>query len=302
MRILTTLMAALLFLAACSSDGNTSVDAGADSTTTPTAADEPTPEPTALPEPTSDGGGDAAAEPTAAPVDDATPTPLAAPTAEPTVEPEPEPLYIILPAVRYCYAGDDDINEMYVRMTVLDSGDVSGDTRIFISDEDNGYFTSAFQRFSGMFNPDGSLTAELTTWIEYDIQSSTESWAVLPSGLQTDVATIEETSCELVREAYVDIFVPNTDIGVTADEVLDRTFLIDERISFEAGASSATVSNAVVRGDADRYALDASGGQVMTISITSLEDNAIFDLVSDSGILLAIEATAEEILDRKSVV
>lgn len=294
MRILGTLIAALLLLAACSDDGDGNIDQSAGSVATPSPLAEPAPEPTVAPDPPASDDAEQA-EPTTPPAADATPTPLPVPTAEPTATPELQPLGTILSAGRYCYAGDDGINEMYVRMTVLESGEVSGDTRIFVSDEDNGYFTSASQRFDGNFNPDASITARLTTWIEFDIQESMESWSALPSSLQTVVSTVEEMPCDVVRDAYVDITLPGTDVGVTADELLDRTFRIDDRVSFDTGASSATVSNAVVRGDADRYVLEASGGQLMTVSITSLEDNAVLDVVSDSGIALAVEATSTEI-------
>lgn len=293
MRILTPILAALLVLAACSDDGGGSIDQTAGSAASPTAAAEVAPEATVAPDPPSGDGEQV--EPSTPSAEGATPTPLPTPTAEPTATPEPQPFSIILAAGQYCYAGVDDITEMYVRMTVLDSGEVSGDTRIFVSDEENGYFTSAFQRFEGNFDPDASITARVKTWIEYDIQESTESWSASPSSLETVVATVELTPCDVVRDAYVDATLPGTDTGITADEVLDRTFRTDERVSFEAGATSATVSDAVVRGDGDRYVLEASGGQLMTVSISSLEDNAVFDVVSDSGIALAVEATSAEI-------
>jgi hypothetical protein len=297
MRILSILTAASLLLVACSNGGG-EIDQTAGGGGTPTAVAEPTPEPTVAPAPPLTDDGDQV-EPTTPPVEEATPTPLPAPTAEPTVEPtatpDPASFPLVLDAGSYCYAGGDDINEMYVRMTVLESGEVSGDTRIFISDEENGYFTSAFQRFTGNFNADASITTDVITWIEYDIQESTESWAAFASTLETDVIIVDATPCDLVREAYVDYMLPGTDIGVTADELLDRTIGVDERVSFEPGATSATVADAVVRGEANRYVLETSGGQVMNLAMTSLEDNAIFDVVSDSGIVLAVEVTSAEI-------
>jgi len=52
------------------------------------------------------------------------------------------------------------------------------------------------------------------------------------------------------------------------------------RIDFQPGASSATVKDAVVRGTRDAYLLGAGQGQRMTVKITSLEENAVFDLES----------------------
>ena len=293
MRPLAILLAALLLLAACSGDGGDTVEQRAADTTPSPPTVEPTLEP-ATPDPSS-GDATVQADPDAPSTPEATPTPLPTPTAEATATPTPGPLGVALPAGRYCYAGDDGINEMYVRMTVRDSGQVDGDTRIFISDEESGYFSSAFQRFEGNVEPDDSIAVQLTTWIEFDVQESVESWIASEESLQTNVSTVSETPCDVVRNAYVDATLPGTDTGITADELLERAFRTDERVSFEAGSTSATVANAVVRGEADRYVVGASGGQVMTVSITSLEDNAVVDVVSDSGLALAVEATSTEI-------
>lgn len=268
-RILTALIAALLFLAACSDDGG-GIDQSPGSVTTPTTIDaigtESTPKPTST---TTDGE-----------------------QPEPTATPDVQQLGMILPAGRYCYAGDDGITTLYLRMTVLDSGEVSGDTRIGIADEEAAYFTSASQRFDGYFDEDAMIVASLTTWVEYDIQESVESWSVLPSSLETRLGTIQESPCDVVREKFVDVTIPSTGIGVTADELIDRAFQVDERAALDADATSATVGNSLTKGEADRYVFEASGGEFMTVLISSLEDNAVFDVVSDSGFVLAIEATS----------
>lgn len=49
-------------------------------------------------------------------------------------------------------------------------------------------------------------------------------------------------------------------------------------LAFEPGKSYGLVSNAVVRGDRDFFLFDARPGQRITIAITSVEDNAAFDL------------------------
>jgi hypothetical protein len=52
------------------------------------------------------------------------------------------------------------------------------------------------------------------------------------------------------------------------------------RVRFARGASSAVVEGAVARGDRDRYLVHARAGQRLQLSITSLEDNAVFQLRS----------------------
>lgn len=51
------------------------------------------------------------------------------------------------------------------------------------------------------------------------------------------------------------------------------------RIRFRRGRNSATVKGAIVRGSTgDEYIVGARAGQRLTLSITSLEKNAVFDL------------------------
>lgn len=50
------------------------------------------------------------------------------------------------------------------------------------------------------------------------------------------------------------------------------------RIRFARGSTSKTIEDAVVRGTRDRYLIGARAGQTLTVRITSLEDNAVFDV------------------------
>ncbi len=65
------------------------------------------------------------------------------------------------------------------------------------------------------------------------------------------------------------------------------------RVRFPRGSNSVTLKGAAVRGTQDRYILRASGGQTMTLHITSTEDNAVFDVVPPGG----GSALAQEVTD-----
>jgi hypothetical protein len=54
----------------------------------------------------------------------------------------------------------------------------------------------------------------------------------------------------------------------------DRT----RRVRFARGRTTTVIKDAVVRGTRDRYILGARRGQTLTVHITSLEDNAVFDI------------------------
>lgn len=55
---------------------------------------------------------------------------------------------------------------------------------------------------------------------------------------------------------------------------------VTKRIKFARGKSSATISESVIRGDQDTYIVGARKGQTMTVKITALEDNAVFQIMS----------------------
>jgi len=51
-----------------------------------------------------------------------------------------------------------------------------------------------------------------------------------------------------------------------------------EVIRFDPGASSKDISGAVIRGERSLYSIGARGGQRLSISITAVEDNAVFQI------------------------
>ena len=68
---------------------------------------------------------------------------------------------------------------------------------------------------------------------------------------------------------------------------------VDQRISFAAGATSATVESAVVSGTRDRYTLWVQAGQTMRVEISSLENNADFQVYAPDGQQLKGESPGE---------
>lgn len=53
---------------------------------------------------------------------------------------------------------------------------------------------------------------------------------------------------------------------------------VKKKVRFAKGTSSITIREAVVRGDRDRYYVSAKAGQRMSVKITSLEKNAVFQI------------------------
>lgn len=84
---------------------------------------------------------------------------------------------------------------------------------------------------------------------------------------------IFEANLEVIKDAELiypgqTIRIPTTSSGKTMV------------VKFRKGETSATYENAVVRGDRDTYILGASSGQQISGNISSLEDNAVFDITA----------------------
>ncbi len=53
----------------------------------------------------------------------------------------------------------------------------------------------------------------------------------------------------------------------------------NKRIKFKKGESSATIEGGVIRGERDTYLVGANKNQYMVVTVMSIENNAVFQLV-----------------------
>ncbi|MGB3298287.1 MAG: hypothetical protein WBA76_08445 [Phormidesmis sp.] len=201
----------------------------------------------------------------------------------------PKPIAPALKPGQYCYQLSDKIQDIQTRLTVAASDQVTGNVQGTIHNDKAGYFTSYRRTVNGTI--DGSnLNLDVATWIEYDQQNAQETWRVSPSELKTDRDTLANADCEAVNSAF------QNESGLEAKDLTESANRVKrQEVFFDAGKSSTTVSDAVVRGDRDLYTLNARGGQSMDLAITSVENNAVFDVVDPSGIILGTELTQENI-------
>jgi hypothetical protein len=58
---------------------------------------------------------------------------------------------------------------------------------------------------------------------------------------------------------------------------------LTKRVRFARGRTTATFKHSVVRGTQDRYTVGARAGQKMSVSITSIERNAVFTIYKPDG-------------------
>lgn len=199
---------------------------------------------------------------------------------------KPKPIAPAIAPGQYCYQANSEDQDLYARITVDAADRVTGDFQGSIHNDKNSYYTSYRQQLDGTI--DGSnLNLDVATWIEFDKQNSQEIWKVTPKGLSTERDTLSLENCDAVST----VFQQN---GLEANDLLEGANQVWRKdVFFDAGKSSTTVSNAVVRGDRDLYQLTAQGGQQMDLTIRALENNAVFDVISPSGIILLSETTED---------
>jgi hypothetical protein len=66
-----------------------------------------------------------------------------------------------------------------------------------------------------------------------------------------------------------------------------------ERIKFKRNEISATVQGGIARGESYEYLVGASKGQFMTVTIMSVEDNAVFYIIDNTTYRYLYGATEE---------
>ena len=193
-------------------------------------------------------------------------------------------------AGRYCYLLNNGILATYLRFTLDDNNQMKGDARSSIQNEAAGYFTSYAQAFSGTLT-ESETAVDITTWIEYDVQNTNETWTLTSDTLQTQEHILNLTDCQEVDLAFQDYS------GLEAQDLIDSAVkLRTRRVEFEPDTSRTVISDSVLRGDRDVYLLNANGGQQMNVSVQSLEENAVLDVISPSGYILAFSTLDETLV------
>ncbi len=190
---------------------------------------------------------------------------------------------------QYCYRHEDQTGSENVRATVT-GNQVTGAVQGTIHDQAAGYFTSYLRRFSGTFSG-VSADLSLTTWIEYDVQRSRETWRFGEAELITADRVLPAADCARVSQAFQD-----ADGFEASDLVAGAAATHRYRVPVAPGPSSATFQGGVVRGERDVYLVDAGGGRLLSLEVTAEGDNAVFDVITPSGLILVREATAEELV------
>lgn len=169
----------------------------------------------------------------------------------------------------YCYTTNTKTLDAKAKINISSNNQVNGTVEATIHNEAQGYYSSYVQNLKGKLVGE-KAKLNIVTKIELDTQNSQEDWTIKESSLNTDRETFRRVDC--------------THLGNGQNSIKPI------RVKFDRGRTSKTVSNSVVRGTRDTYLLGAKKGQQMNLQITSLENNAVFDVISPIGKTLQGEA------------
>jgi hypothetical protein len=75
--------------------------------------------------------------------------------------------------------------------------------------------------------------------------------------------------------------------------VSSASFAKDQTLQFPAGQTGTTVQGAVIRGEQEVYKVTAKAGQTLSVQITSLEENAVFQIYLPGGGDATLEGAGE---------
>jgi hypothetical protein len=207
-----------------------------------------------------------------------TTTPVAATTATPssqatpTTSPDKQAGQKLAPG-KYCYLAKTKTLDAQAKVNISSANKVDGTVEATIQNPAESYYTSYTQTLTGDL-VGNKAKLKIVTKIENDTQNKEDTWTITESTLNTGRESFTKVDCATLTS--------NKETASTAKSV---------RVKFSPGANSTTIKNSVVRGDRNTYLLGAKLGQQMNLKITSLENNAVFDVIAPDGKTIKQEAT-----------
>jgi hypothetical protein len=186
----------------------------------------------------------------------------------------------------YCFTVEADDLTGEARLIVAADNTVTGQTAAAIHNEAEGYYSSYRQDLVGELTGN-QLSADITTQIEDDVQNEQETWTVTAEQLDTGRTVYEAADCATVGDRLAG------GGGAPSESTDGASTAQGQRVEFSTGENSTVLENSVIRGERDIYLLNAEADQEMILEISSLEDNAVFDVVAPDGLIIAQEETSD---------
>lgn len=174
---------------------------------------------------------------------------------------------------KYCYAAKTKTLDARAEINIGAANNISGTVQATIQNPAASYYSSYNQTLIGELTAD-KAKFNVVTQIEEDTQNTQETWTITESKLNTGRETFTKANC------------------TTATAEKETTGARKPvRVKFASGANSTTIKQSVIRGERDTYLLGAKQGQQMNLKITSLENNAVFDVTAPDSKIIKQEAT-----------
>lgn len=211
-----------------------------------------------------------------------------------------------LTASYHCYEKEAGDIHSYGRITIDAENNVSGGIQHDFPPE-GGDVSSILISVSGTANDD-TLDLRKSTFSEYDtvwnfvpgelVDTESVTWEATSQALSVDEATaerifaeqLEASDCQQVNQAMQRRPGRNSVPLITG-----YSKVTESDVQFDAGKFGTTVSGGLVRGEAAMHLLEAQSGQMMTLEASAAGDNAVFHVVSPTGVLLAQEKQSASI-------
>lgn len=173
----------------------------------------------------------------------------------------------------YCYSAKTKTLDATAKINISAGNKVNGTVQATIQNRAESYHTSYNQTLTGELAAD-KAKLKIVTKIENDTQNTQEIWTITESKLNTGRETFTKANCT----------------SATSDKEATATRK-PVRVKFASGTNSTTIKQSVIRGELDTYLLGAKQGQQMNLKITSLENNAVFDVIAPDSKTIKQEAT-----------
>lgn len=173
----------------------------------------------------------------------------------------------------YCYSAKTKTLDAQAKVNISSANKVDGTVEATIQNPAESYYTSYSQTLTGDL-VGNKAKLKIVTKIENDTQNKEDTWTISESTLNNGRESFAKVDCATLTT--------NKETAPTTKAV---------RVKFNQGANSTTIKNSVVRGDRNTYLLGAKGGQQMNLKITSLENNAVFDVIAPDSKTIKQEAT-----------
>lgn len=189
----------------------------------------------------------------------------------------------------YCFTSKDSSQSSKLELLIAADQTLTGklETTDNYAKTNNKNDLAIISRFAGVVKDNNKLEVSI---IEQQSnqqpgKQSQEVWQMEVESLQTKGLKFAKVNCAMFinsdNYSHKNQESSQTSEATTQDQPI--------RVEFAANTNSQILENSLIRGTRAIYVVNARQNQTMTLKVTSVEDNAVFDLISPDGNYLETE-------------